>query len=66
MNRRFQAQQQARLALDRIRGDIHCASKAVWATINTYPGIELNDTSCNATVPYVYWCVVNVTTTPAR
>jgi prepilin-type N-terminal cleavage/methylation domain-containing protein len=26
MNRRFQAQQNARLALDRIRKDIHCAS----------------------------------------
>ena len=38
LNRRFQAQQQARLALNRIRWDIHCASAAQAQTIGTYPG----------------------------
>ena len=38
MNRRFQAQQQARLALDRIRADLHCASAAQVQTINSYTG----------------------------
>ena len=70
LNRRFQAQQQARLALDRIRGDIHCASKAISSTgqstmvINTYPSLRLNVANCNAALPYVYWCVITVSTTP--
>lgn len=74
MNRRFQAQEQARLALDKIRGDIHCgtsatsgSSAAQAATINTYQALRINTTSCNAgTTTYVYWCVVPVTTTPVR
>lgn len=72
MNRRFQAQQQARLALDKIRGDIHCASAALATTINTYQALELNTTKCHpsSTTPapstYDYWCVVPVTTTPVR
>jgi len=32
MNRRFQAQQQARLALDRLRRELHCASSVVPGT----------------------------------
>jgi prepilin-type N-terminal cleavage/methylation domain-containing protein len=66
MNRRFQAQEQARLALDRIRGDIHCASAASTATINGYPSLKLNTTGCNAARPYIYWCVVSVSASPVR
>jgi prepilin-type N-terminal cleavage/methylation domain-containing protein len=64
LNERFQAQQQARLALDRIRSDIHCASAAQQQTIGTYTGsLKLAETSCYAyaTTPTVSWCPVQVT-----
>ena len=66
LNQRFQAQQQARLALDRIRTDIHCASAAQAQTIGTYTGsIKLAETSCYtyAATPTVSWCPVSVTST---
>jgi prepilin-type N-terminal cleavage/methylation domain-containing protein len=70
LNRRFQAQQQARLALDRIRTDIHCASAAQQQTIGTYTGsLKLAETSCYAytasvpPTPTVSWCPVSVTAT---
>jgi prepilin-type N-terminal cleavage/methylation domain-containing protein len=66
LNRRFQAQQQGRLALDRIRTDIHCASAAQAQTIGTYSGsIKLAETSCYAYAapPPVSWCPVSVTST---
>jgi prepilin-type N-terminal cleavage/methylation domain-containing protein len=66
LNQRFQAQQQARLALDRIRTDIHCASAAQAQTIGTYAGsIKLAETSCYAyaATPTVSWCPVSVTST---
>jgi prepilin-type N-terminal cleavage/methylation domain-containing protein len=66
LNLRFQAQQQARLALDRIRTDIHCASAAQAQTIGTYAGsIKLAETSCYAyaATPTVSWCPVSVTST---
>ena len=67
LNHRFQAQQQARLALDRIRGDIHCASRAQVLAINTYPALRLDVTSCSAgTTTYDYWCAVSASTTPVR
>jgi prepilin-type N-terminal cleavage/methylation domain-containing protein len=65
LNRRFQAQQQARLALDKIRADIHCASAAQAQTIGTYTGsIKLAEPNCYAyaTTPTVSWCPVQVTT----
>ncbi|MHB8470075.1 MAG: PulJ/GspJ family protein [Gaiellaceae bacterium] len=58
LNRRFQAQQQARLALDALRGDAHCASAAQTQTISTYPGLKLNVSQCSATTPTVSWCVL--------
>jgi type II secretory pathway pseudopilin PulG len=64
LNQRFQAQQQARLALDRIRTDIHCASAAQQQTIGTYTGsLKLAETSCYAyaATPTVSWCPVQVT-----
>jgi prepilin-type N-terminal cleavage/methylation domain-containing protein len=66
LNQRFQAQQQARLALDRIRTDIHCASAAQAQTIGTYTGsIKLAETRCYAytATPTVSWCPVSVTST---
>ena len=66
LSQRFQAQQQARLALDRIRGDIHCASAAQAQTIGSYPGVKLAVGNCYASTPTVSWCVVSVTTTPPR
>jgi prepilin-type N-terminal cleavage/methylation domain-containing protein len=66
LNERFQSQQTARLALDRVRGDIHCASAAQAQTINTYPGIKLAVGSCFASTPTVSWCAVSVTASPPR
>jgi prepilin-type N-terminal cleavage/methylation domain-containing protein len=65
LDQRFQAQQNARLALDRIRVDVHCATAAQAQTINTYPGIKLNVSSCSTTSPISY-CVVQFTSTPVR
>jgi prepilin-type N-terminal cleavage/methylation domain-containing protein len=60
LNRRFQAQQQARAALDKIRTDLHCATAAQVQTINTYPGIAVYEPSCSATVgaSTVDWCLL--------
>ena len=66
LNRRFQAQQNARLGLDRIRSDIHCASAAQAQTINTYPGLKLAVGNCFAATPTISWCVVQFSTTPLR
>jgi prepilin-type N-terminal cleavage/methylation domain-containing protein len=72
LNNRFRAQQEARTALDRIRGDIHCASKAQAAqagqstAISTYSGLRLDVTSCNASTTYDYWCVISSSTAPQR
>ena len=66
LNRRFQAQQNARLGLDRIRTDIHCATAAQAQTINTYPGLKLAVANCYAATPTISWCVVQYTTTPVR
>jgi len=66
LNLRFQAQQQARLGLNQIRSDVHCASAAQAQTIGTYPGLKLSVSQCYASTPTISWCVVPVTTTPAR
>lgn len=66
LNSRFQAQQSARASLDRIRSDIHCASKAQAAAINTYPALRLDVTNCNAATTYAYWCAISATTSPQR
>lgn len=66
LNHRFQAQQEARAGLDRIRTDIHCASSAQALAINTYPALRLNVTSCNSATTYDYWCTISSSTTPAR
>jgi prepilin-type N-terminal cleavage/methylation domain-containing protein len=61
LNRRFQAQQNARMGLDRIRTDIHCATAAQAQTINTYPGLKLAAANCYASTPTISWCAVVVT-----
>lgn len=60
LNRRFQAQQQARLALDKLRVDVHCAAAAQAQTINTYPAIKISEPNCaslNNNQSTVVYCV---------
>ena len=66
LNRQFQAQQQARLALDRIRTDIHCASAAQAQTIGTYPGVKLAFPAGGCSSSTVSWCVVPSTALTGR
>jgi prepilin-type N-terminal cleavage/methylation domain-containing protein len=66
LNRRFQAQQSARMGLDRIRTDIHCATGAQAQTINTFPGVKLAVGNCYAATPTISWCAVLVTASPVR
>jgi prepilin-type N-terminal cleavage/methylation domain-containing protein len=66
LNRRFQAQGQARLALDKIRSDVHCASGAEAQTISTYAGVKLAISSCSASTPTISWCAVPVSASPPR
>ena len=64
LNRRFQAQQQARLALDKIRVDLHCATSAQVQTINGYNGLAIAAPNCySATVD---WCLVPSTAMSGR
>jgi len=66
LNQRFQAQQNARMGLDRIRTDVHCATAAQAQTINTYPGVKLAVANCYAATPTISWCAVMVTSVPPR
>lgn len=52
LNRRFQAQQQARLALDKIRVDLHCASAA--EVDSTYGYLKIQEDNCSST--HVTYC----------
>jgi hypothetical protein len=52
MNRRFQAQQQARLALDKIKVDLHCASAA--EIDSTYGYLKIAEDNCSAS--HVTYC----------
>jgi prepilin-type N-terminal cleavage/methylation domain-containing protein len=63
---RFRAQQQARLALDRLRVDIHCAAAAQTQAINTYAGVKLAVGNCYPSTPTVSYCVVPYSATPVR
>ena len=66
LNHRFQAQLNARSALDKVRYDIHCASAAQAQTIGTYPGVKLNVSNCFSSTPTISWCVVQVLASPPR
>ena len=54
LNRRFQAQQEARLALDKIRTDLHCASAA--EVDATYGYLKIAEDNCSST--HVTWCAM--------
>lgn len=68
MNRRFQAQQDARVALDKIRREIHCAQAAVTSpATGGSPRVQLDlpgqcPTAVNSAQTYVTWCSVLVST----
>jgi prepilin-type N-terminal cleavage/methylation domain-containing protein len=59
MNRRFVAQQETRVAMDKLRRDAHCSSKAIKPTSTTF--VLLND-PCQ-TGGAVSWCTVQIGTT---
>jgi prepilin-type N-terminal cleavage/methylation domain-containing protein len=62
MNRRFQAQQDTRVALDRIRGDIHCATSATLTTVGGAPTTYKATLTApsGASCATVSWCTVSV------
>jgi prepilin-type N-terminal cleavage/methylation domain-containing protein len=67
LNRYFEAQQEARTALDKMRADVHCAWAAQATTsINGYPGVKLADGSCFAATPTISWCIVPSTHLQSR
>lgn len=55
-NRRFQAQQNARLALDKLRREVHCASTAS-VTGSYHVTLTLPNATCRG-YPTVSWCVL--------
>jgi len=66
LNRQFQAQQVGRLALDRIRTDIHCANAAQAQTLGAYPGVKLAFPSGGCSSSTVSWCAVPSTAMTGR
>lgn len=54
MNQRFEAQNTARLALDRLRRDVHCANGAT-GTSSTSVTLTYSATGCNSGVS-ITWC----------
>jgi hypothetical protein len=68
MNRRFQAQQETRLALDRIRGDIHCATSATLTTVGGSPTTYKATLTApsGASCATVSWCTVSVASSSSR
>jgi prepilin-type N-terminal cleavage/methylation domain-containing protein len=71
MNNRFQAQQNARLALDKIRTDIHCAASVTIGTIAALGDqVQISEPNCaasNGGQSTVTWCALQKTGyTPTR
>lgn len=62
LNRRFQAQQQARLALDKLRVDLHCASAA--EVDATYGYLKIQEDNCAST--HVTYCTMASTQMTGR
>lgn len=64
MNNRFQAQQSARLALDKLRREVHCASSATPAGSSTSSVVLTLPTYCKTYSgnTSVTWCTRSVTT----
>ena len=54
LNRRFQSQQEARLALDKIKVDLHCASSAEVDATSGY--LKIAEDNCSAT--HVTYCAL--------
>ena len=66
-NNRFQAQLNARLALDKIRREVHCASSITLSGTpsgSNYPAMTENSTGCGG-VQYS-WCTASVSTNRFR
>jgi prepilin-type N-terminal cleavage/methylation domain-containing protein len=57
MNNRFQAQLNARLGLDKIRKDIHCASGV---TAQSATSVTFTDPCLNASASNLTWCTATV------
>ena len=62
MNRRFQAQHGARLALDLLRRDVHCAGSAAPTGASNSVTLTL-PLHCRTGGGYVTWCTQSVTST---
>jgi len=62
LNRRFQAQQQARLALDKIRVDLHCASSAEVDATSGY--LKIAEDNCSSS--HVTYCAAASPNMPGR
>lgn len=64
MNRRFEAQQDVRVALDKMRREIHCASQASASGLGTSAAVTLRlpaqCPSAGGSQTDVTWCSVNV------
>ena len=62
MNRRFQAQQEARVALDKLRREIHCASSAATTpATGAAPSVTLTlPSQCPTGSGSVSWCSGNI------
>jgi prepilin-type N-terminal cleavage/methylation domain-containing protein len=56
-NRRFQAQQNARLALDKLRREVHCSSTATVTGSGAHVVLTLPNSACRG-YPQVAWCAV--------
>jgi hypothetical protein len=61
MNNRFQAQQEARLALDKMRREVHCGSIATPAGQSSSVTLTL-PTYCKTGSGSITWCTRNVST----
>ena len=57
MNKRFQAQSEARIALDRIRREIHCASSISPVGASSSVVLKL-PSQCKGGGGYITWCVL--------
>jgi prepilin-type N-terminal cleavage/methylation domain-containing protein len=68
MNKRFVAQQNARLALSQLRNDLHvsCDAAASTGQLLLYPSAGSSSTPSCAATPNIVWCTTASTTNSAR
>jgi prepilin-type N-terminal cleavage/methylation domain-containing protein len=62
VNRRFQAQQETRLALDRLRIDVRCAQDVTPNTPNPWAAAQSTVTLVSTTCGNVTWCTASLGT----